>query len=54
MEADPVFVDTNVRVYATRPSAGQHMAAKAALARLEDEGSPLWAAPRCCVSISPR
>jgi predicted nucleic acid-binding protein len=46
MEADPVFVDTNVLVYATRPSVGQHMAAKAALARLEDEGSPLWVSPQ--------
>jgi len=31
MAADPVFVDTNILVYATRPSAAQHAAAKAAL-----------------------
>jgi predicted nucleic acid-binding protein len=41
MAADPVFVDTNVLVYATRPSATQHAAAVAALTRLEDEGSTL-------------
>jgi predicted nucleic acid-binding protein len=42
MAADPVFVDTNVLVYATRPSAAQHASARAALTRLEDEGSSLW------------
>jgi len=42
MAADPVFVDTNVLVYATRPSAAQHASAQAALARLEGEGSSLW------------
>jgi predicted nucleic acid-binding protein len=42
MAADPVFVDTNVLVYATRPSAAQHVSAQAALSRLEGEGSSLW------------
>jgi predicted nucleic acid-binding protein len=42
MASDPVFVDTNVLVYATRPSATQHAVASAALARLEGEGSTLW------------
>jgi len=42
MGADPVFVDTNVLVYATRPSAAEHAAALAALGRLEGEGSALW------------
>ena len=42
MAADPVFVDTNVLAYATRPSAAQHAAAQAALTRLEGEGSSLW------------
>ena len=42
MAADPVFVDTNVLVYATRPSAAQHASAQASLARLEGEGSSLW------------
>jgi len=42
MASDPVFLDTNVLVYATRPSAAQHAAAQAALTRLEGEGSSLW------------
>jgi len=42
MAADPVFVDTNVLVYATRPSSAEHVAARAALTRLEGEGSTLW------------
>jgi len=42
MAADPVFVDTNVLVYATRPSSAEHAAARAALNRLEREGSTLW------------
>jgi predicted nucleic acid-binding protein len=42
MAADPVFVDTKVLVYATRPSAAQHASAQASLARLEGEGSSLW------------
>jgi predicted nucleic acid-binding protein len=46
MAADPVFVDTNVLVYATRPSATQHAAALAALTRLEGEGSALWVSPQ--------
>jgi len=46
MAADPVFVDTNVLVYATRPSVAQHAAALAALTRLEGEGSTLWVSPQ--------
>jgi predicted nucleic acid-binding protein len=46
MAADPVFVDTNVLVYATRPSAAQHVAALTALTRLEGEGSALWVSPQ--------
>ena len=46
MAADLVFVDTNVLVYVTRPSATQHAAALAALTRLEDEGSALWISPQ--------
>jgi predicted nucleic acid-binding protein len=42
MAADPVFVDTNVLVYATRPAAAEYTAALAALTRLEGEGSTLW------------
>jgi predicted nucleic acid-binding protein len=54
MAADRVFVDTNILVYATRPSAAQHAAAKAALTRLEDEGAALWVSPRCFARISRR
>ena len=42
MAADPVFVDTNVLIYATRRTASEHAAAQAALARLEGEGHSLW------------
>ena len=42
MAADPVFVDTNVLIYATRPSATQHAVALAVLSRLEAESSTLW------------
>jgi len=42
MVAEPVFVDTNVLVYVSRPSAAQHGVAQAALTRLEGEGSALW------------
>jgi predicted nucleic acid-binding protein len=42
MAADPVFVDTNVLVYATRPLSAQHAVAERALTRLGTEGSPLW------------
>ncbi len=40
--ADPVFVDTNILVYASRPAAPQHASARGALARLEAEGCRLW------------
>jgi len=39
MAADPVFVDTNVLIYATRRTASEHAAAQAAL---EGEGRALW------------
>lgn len=42
MAADPVFLDTNVLVYISRPGAAEHPAARAALARLEADGGPLW------------
>jgi predicted nucleic acid-binding protein len=42
MAADPVFIDTNVLIYATRRSASEHAAAQAALAWLEGEGRGLW------------
>lgn len=37
-----VFVDTNVLVYASRPGASQHGAARFTLARLRLEANPLW------------
>ena len=42
MAADPVFIDTNVLIYATRRTTSEHVAARAALARLETEGRSLW------------
>ena len=42
MAADPVFLDTNVLIYATRRTASEHAAAQAVLARLEGEGRALW------------
>lgn len=39
---DPVFVDTNILIYASRPKAAQHAVSQAALLRLRQEGSPLW------------
>lgn len=42
MAAKPVFIDTNVLIYATRRTASEHTAAQAALARLEREGRGLW------------
>ena len=39
---DPVFVDTNVLIYASRPNALQHSSARAALSRLRRERSELW------------
>lgn len=46
MAADPVFVDTNILVYNSRPSAPEHLAARSALARIEAEGAPLWISPQ--------
>lgn len=40
--ADPIFVDTNVLVYATQASAPWHADATSALANLRSQGSPLW------------
>ncbi|MDA8048438.1 MAG: PIN domain-containing protein [Rhodospirillales bacterium] len=46
MAADPIFIDTNVLVYASRPTAPHHIGARAALSRLEAEGCPLWISPQ--------
>jgi toxin-antitoxin system PIN domain toxin len=42
MVGEPVFVDTNVLIYAGRPESVQHGAALAALERLEMEGCSFW------------
>jgi predicted nucleic acid-binding protein len=39
---DPVFVDTNILIYASRPKASEHAAAQAMLGRMRRESSPLW------------
>ena len=41
MAADPIFIDTNVLVYASRTTAHAFQRAHAALVRLEDEGTDL-------------
>ena len=46
MAADPVFIDTNILVYSTRPSALHHAAARAALIGLEEAGAALWISPK--------
>lgn len=42
MAAEPVFVDTNVLIYAGRVQASQHEAARGALRRLQEEDRSLW------------
>jgi toxin-antitoxin system PIN domain toxin len=42
MVGKPVFLDTNVLIYAGRPESVQHDAALAALKRLEMEGCSFW------------
>jgi predicted nucleic acid-binding protein len=42
MVADPVFVDTNVLVYATVAEAPLHEAAQQAIETLEQSGADLW------------
>jgi predicted nucleic acid-binding protein len=44
--AEPVFIDTNVLVYASRPTAPQHEAARAALAAVEARGGTAWISPQ--------
>ena len=44
--AEPVFVDTNVLVYAVRPLSPQHAYAKMALRETQEAGSPLWISPQ--------
>jgi predicted nucleic acid-binding protein len=39
---EPVFVDTNVLIYASRPKANEHATAQAMLGRMRQERTPLW------------
>jgi predicted nucleic acid-binding protein len=43
---DRVFIDTNVLVYASRPTAPEHVAARAALARIEATDCAVWITPQ--------
>lgn len=45
-DADPVFIDTNVLVYVSRPSAPEHIVAVAALAEIEASGCAVWISPQ--------
>lgn len=42
MPGTPVFVDTNVLLYASRPKANEHARSQAALSRMRQDGAPLW------------
>jgi predicted nucleic acid-binding protein len=44
--ADQIFIDTNVLVYASRPSAPEHTAAREALAAIETSGRRVWISPQ--------
>lgn len=46
MVAEPVFIDTNILVYASRPSADHHRLSLEALERLAQEGCALWISPQ--------
>ena len=45
-DADPIFVDTNVLVYASRPSAPEHAVAREALATIELSRRTAWISPQ--------
>lgn len=42
MVADPVFLDTNVLVYVSRPTAPEHAVTRRLLGQLEADGRALW------------
>ena len=42
MPGTPVFVDTNILLYASRPKANEHARSQAALSRMRQDGTPLW------------
>ena len=42
MPGTPVFVDTNILPYASRPKANEHARSQAALSRMRQDGTPLW------------
>lgn len=45
-DAEPVFIDTNVLVYVSRPTALEHTIAVAALAEVEASGCIVWISPQ--------
>jgi predicted nucleic acid-binding protein len=45
-DPEPVFIDTNVLVYVSRPTAPQHTVAVAALAEVEASGCAVWVSPQ--------
>ena len=42
MPGTPVFVDTNILLYASRPNADEHARSHAALSRMRQDDTPLW------------
>ena len=42
MPGTPVFVDTNVLLYASRPKSSEYARSQAALSRMRQDGAPLW------------
>ena len=42
MPGTPAFIDTNVLLYVSRPSAREHARSQAALSRMRQDGAPLW------------
>lgn len=45
-DAESVFIDTNVLVYVSRPTAPEHSTAVAALAETEASGCAVWLSPQ--------
>jgi predicted nucleic acid-binding protein len=45
-DVDRVLIDTNVLVYARRPTAPEHVAVRTALARVEASDCAVWVSPQ--------
>jgi predicted nucleic acid-binding protein len=54
MAADPVFIDTNVLIYATCRTASEHATAQAALAPWKAKAADCGSAFRSCARTWPR